>query len=93
MLYVHTCTYLRYESQYKEESCQGNDPSREDQGSYVDVSIQNEVDENNGDQHNTGYVDKGSHKFGVVQNSYFDSSCLEGQDDSHQLQQTQVHKA
>ena len=41
-------------------------------------------------QHNTGYVDEGCDRLGVIEDGYLDFAGLEGEDDADQLEEAQV---
>ena len=56
------------------------------------MTPQYECNENYHNQYNTGNVYQSSDRFGVIQSSDLDFTCLEGQNDSYKLQETEVDK-
>ena len=77
-----------YESQ--EECGKQYDPTREHCCTDIDVPPQYKRDENYHHQHNTGYVDEGCDRLGVIEDGYLDFAGLEGEDDADQLEEAQV---
>ena len=78
------------EDKCEKDGSQQNDAAIEHSCTDINVAPQYEGDHYNHNQYNAGYVNEGSDRLGVIQDIDLDFACLEGKNNSHKLQESEV---